>query len=155
MQKMTFNSPIGLLLLVAEKNKLTEINFLSNRNYQKQTACQSSVLIQTAEQLSAYFKGNLTTFSLPIEPSGTKFQQRIWNQLQSIPYGTTTTYLELAIQSGDSKAIRAVGRANGQNPIPIIIPCHRVIGSKGKLTGYAGGIERKKWLLKHEGAVLL
>ena len=104
-------------------------------------------------QLDAYFKGNLKKFDVPLNPKGTSFQQRVWNALVKIPFGTTTTYLKLSESLGDTKAIRAAAAANGKNKIPIIIPCHRVIGSDGSLVGFAGGLDKKEWLLHHEGAI--
>jgi methylated-DNA-[protein]-cysteine S-methyltransferase len=105
---------------------------------------------EAAEQLRAYFAGELKQFDLALETGGTPFQQRVWQALQSIPYGKTTTYGELASELGNPRAMRAVGLANGRNPISIIIPCHRVIGADGSLTGYGGGLSRKRWLLAHE-----
>lgn len=113
-----------------------------------------SVLDRVEAQLKEYFAGWRTTFDLPLEPSGTDFQLSVWELLRKIPYGVTTSYGELARRLGDPKATRAVGAANGANPIPIIVPCHRVVGSKGELTGFGGGIERKRWLLEHEGALM-
>lgn len=104
-------------------------------------------------QLNAYFQGNLRTFNVPLAPEGTDFQRRVWKELQLIPYGRTTNYLELSRRLGDEKAIRAVGQANGANPIAILVPCHRVIGSDGSLTGYAGGLARKRILLEREGVL--
>jgi len=104
-------------------------------------------------QLEEYFEGKRKEFSIGINPAGTEFQSKVWNQLVKIPYGKTISYLEQAKQFGDEKAIRAIASANGKNPIPIIIPCHRVIGTDGKLTGYAGGKLKKQWLLEHEGAL--
>jgi methylated-DNA-[protein]-cysteine S-methyltransferase len=112
------------------------------------------VLDRVESQLNEYFGGSRTTFDLPLEPSGTDFQLNVWELLRKIPYGVTTSYGELARRLGDPKASRAVGAANGANPIPIIVPCHRVVGSKGELTGFGGGIERKRWLLEHEGALI-
>jgi methylated-DNA-[protein]-cysteine S-methyltransferase len=104
-------------------------------------------------QLDEYFKGERKDFTIRINPAGTEFQGKVWNSLLKIPYGKTISYLEQAKQFGDEKAIRAIASANGKNPIPIIIPCHRVIGNNGSLTGYAGGILKKQWLLEHEGAL--
>jgi methylated-DNA-[protein]-cysteine S-methyltransferase len=101
-------------------------------------------------QLDEYFKGKRQSFDLRLSLKGTEFQRRVWNELMSIPYGKTVTYRDIAIKLGNPHAVRAVGNANGKNPVSIIVPCHRVIGSSGKLTGYAGGLERKAWLLKHE-----
>jgi methylated-DNA-[protein]-cysteine S-methyltransferase len=103
-----------------------------------------------ADQLTTYFTGQLTRFDLELETGGTPFQRRVWDALRSIPYGTTTSYSELAAQLGEPRAVRAVGSANGRNPISIVIPCHRVVGADGGLTGYGGGLQRKQWLLAHE-----
>ncbi|MEV5827269.1 methylated-DNA--[protein]-cysteine S-methyltransferase [Spirillospora sp. NPDC052242] len=108
---------------------------------------------QVAEQLDAYFAGDLTEFDVPIAMNGTPFQQRVWAALQHIPYGETVTYGELAQEIGSPTASRAVGLANGKNPISVIVPCHRVVGSNGDLTGYGGGIERKRYLLDFERGV--
>lgn len=106
-------------------------------------------------QLREYFEGNRDSFQLNMEPEGTDFERSVWKALLSIPNGKTCSYGDVAKQIGDAKASQAVGRANGKNPIAIVIPCHRVIGADKKLTGYAGGLERKEWLLKHEGALLI
>ena len=106
-------------------------------------------------QLREYFEGNRDSFQLNLQPDGTQFEQKVWEQLLEIPKGSTTSYGSLAKKIGDKNASQAVGRANGKNPIAIVIPCHRVIGSDNKLTGYAGGADRKEWLLKHEGALLI
>ena len=103
-----------------------------------------------ARQLSEYFAGDRTDFDLDLAPSGTDFQRKVWTALSQIPYGTTESYGQLALRIGQPTASRAVGLANGRNPIAIVVPCHRVIGSSGTLTGYAGGLERKRWLLEHE-----
>ena len=108
------------------------------------------VLIDAAYQLNEYFEGKRQNFDLLLNPEGTEFQKKVWSLLSEIPYGKTLSYLELSRRLGDVKAIRAVASANGKNPLWIIIPCHRVIGSDGSLTGYAGGLHRKKWLLNHE-----
>lgn len=110
-------------------------------------------LIEVSIQLKEYFGKNRTSFELSINPDGTSFERRVWDELSRIPYGKTLSYLELSKKLGDPKAIRAVARANGKNPLWIVIPCHRVIGSDGSLTGYAGGLHRKQWLLRHEGAI--
>lgn len=114
--------------------------------------CGSDDLLREARrQLQAYFAGRLTAFDLPLAPNGTDFQRRVWSALTKIPFGTTISYADLARRLSNAAAVRAVGAANGRNPIPIIVPCHRVIGSDGSLTGFGGGLERKRWLLKHEG----
>lgn len=111
------------------------------------------LLIQCIEQLIQYFNGQLQRFQLPLNQPGTVFQKEVWNELTQIPFAKTISYLELARRTGDSKATRAVANANGKNNIAIIVPCHRVIGSNGELTGYAGGLWRKKWLLEHEAKI--
>lgn len=108
------------------------------------------VLDEAARQLTEYFSGDRTKFDLPLRPEGTDFQQRVWRALRDIPFGETWSYGELARHIGNPTASRAVGLANGRNPISIVIPCHRVIGANGSMTGYGGGIERKRWLLAHE-----
>jgi methylated-DNA-[protein]-cysteine S-methyltransferase len=111
------------------------------------------VLAAARAQLDAYFAGEITSFDLPLSPRGTPFQQRVWAALRDIPFGETTSYGELARRIGDPKAVRAVGAANGRNPLPLVVPCHRVIGADGSLVGFGGGMDRKRWLLQHEGAV--
>lgn len=106
-------------------------------------------------QLKEYFDGNRHTFQLDLEPDGTEFEQKVWAHLSDIQCGTTVSYGQIAAKLGDKNSAQAVGSANGKNPIAVVIPCHRVIGANNDLTGYAGGIERKEWLLKHEGALLL
>ncbi len=112
-----------------------------------------SAVGEAAEQIDAYFTGALKTFALPLDPAGTEFQRRVWSALADIPYGTTESYGELAARVGNPRACRAVGLANGRNPIPLVLPCHRVIGANGSLTGYGGGLALKKRLLDHERAV--
>lgn len=145
--QITFLSPLGFLVLKSDGQAVTEISF-TERDLHEINSCE--VLEYCKEQLMDYFSGNLMAFDLPLSPEGTGFQQKVWTELLKIPYGETITYMELAVRLGDGKAIRAVGAANGRNPIAIIIPCHRVIGSGNKLTGYAGGIWRKKFLLELE-----
>ena len=108
---------------------------------------------QAKQEVAGYFAGARKTFDLKLHTPGTDFQQQVWGALQKIPYGETASYAEQAERIGNPKAVRAVARANGMNRIAIVIPCHRVIGSDGSLTGYAGGLERKRWLLRHEGAI--
>ncbi len=109
------------------------------------------LLLDAAAQLKEYFAGQRTAFDFPVQQTGTDFQQRVWAELTRIPFGETISYLELSKRLGDVKAIRAAGLANGKNNVAIVVPCHRVIGSDGSLTGYAGGLHRKEWLLRHEG----
>lgn len=140
-------SPLGFLILKSDGQSITGISFSEN-DIPGQNSCE--VLEKCKEQLANYFSGKTIAFDIPLHPEGTEFQQNVWNELLKIPYGETITYLELAVRLGDPKAVRAVGTANGRNPIAVIIPCHRVIGAGNKLTGYAGGIWRKKILLELE-----
>ena len=110
--------------------------------------------LPSSDQLGAYFAGTLTEFDIPVKLTGSDFQRRVWRCLQDIPYGETISYGQLARQVGNPNASRAVGLANGRNPVAVIVPCHRVIGADGRLTGYAGGLDRKTWLLHHEAAVV-
>ena len=110
------------------------------------------ILAEARRQLLAYFDGKVRSFELPLAPNGTEFQRRVWGELTRIRFGETISYADLARRVGNTAAVRAVGAANGRNPIPIIVPCHRVIGSNGSLTGFGGGLKRKQWLLEHEGA---
>lgn len=126
---------------------MTEITF-ADSEIQEQHSCE--VLEKCKLQLESYFSGSLLNFDLPLAPEGTEFQQKVWTELLKIPYGETITYMDMAVRLGDPKCIRAAGTANGKNPIAIVIPCHRVIGAGNKLTGYAGGIWRKKMLLELE-----
>lgn len=147
------DSPLGPLLLVADDAGLRQINFPRNsRPAPVETGWREdpSQLREAIKQLRAYFAGELEDFDLPLAPEGTPFQQKCWNQLCKIPYGATISYGELAKRIGNPNASRAVGLANGSNPIPIVIPCHRVIGSNGKLTGYGGGLPIKEKLLALE-----
>lgn len=145
--QISFNSPIGFLILKSDGQAITAASFSEN-DLQEQNSC--AVLESCKVQLNDYFLGNLRTFDLPLSPEGTEFQQKVWTELLKIPYGETITYMEMAFRLGDPKCIRAAGTANGRNPIAVIIPCHRVIGAGNKLTGYAGGIWRKKVLLELE-----
>ena len=112
-----------------------------------------ALLAEARAELTAYFEGRLREFTVPLAPNGTEFQRRVWSALTEIPYGTTISYAELARRVNNTAAVRAVGAANGRNPIPIIVPCHRVIGSDGSLTGFGGGLDRKRWLLQHENSL--
>ncbi|NGP76041.1 methylated-DNA--[protein]-cysteine S-methyltransferase [Balneolaceae bacterium YR4-1] len=155
MDKYFLDTPIGYLHLIATEDALVELSYVKHKTRQHPAKPSSGIIDKTVQQLSEYFNGERKEFSLPLAPEGTDFQMEVWKQLQEIPYGSTTTYSKLSQKMENPKAIRAIGRANGQNPIPIIIPCHRVIGANDKLVGYAGGIETKRWLLQHEGALLL
>lgn len=145
------DSPAGWLALEANENHLLRVTFLDAAPASPQMSTDNLVLREASLQLAAYFKGDLQHFDLPLAPEGTEFQQRVWSMLLDIPFGESRSYMDLSLALDNPGAIRAVGAANGRNPIGIIIPCHRVIGSDGSLTGYAGGLERKEWLLRHEG----
>lgn len=152
--KSFYPSPVGWLALVASDEALMRIKFLETKP-DAHPQQDNTIIQQTKKELSAYFDGKRKTFSIPLDVEGTDFQQLVWKELIHIPFGQTITYGQLAQKLGDIKKVRAVGRANGQNPIPIIVPCHRVIGADNNLVGYGGGIRRKRFLLKHEGALLL
>ncbi len=143
----SINTPLGFLIIESNGNALTGLYF-SEIAVQEENSCK--VIEDCKSQLHDYFSGKLVSFNLPLHPEGTDFQVRVWSELMRIHYGETITYRELAVRLGDQLAVRAVGTANGRNPIAVIIPCHRVIGAGNKLTGYAGGIWRKQWLLAHE-----
>lgn len=146
-------SPVGPLLLVADDGGLRQILFVNGRHPVRPDASwkeDQKPLKETIRQLNAYFAGKLEQFDLPLAPEGTPFQLEVWRRLSEIPYGQTISYGELARRIGNPNASRAVGLANGSNPIPIVIPCHRVIGSNGKLTGYGGGLPIKEKLLALE-----
>jgi len=157
-------SPVGELVLVASGAVLTGVYFGTSRHGPPPIeragwvedggrGAAGELLARTRQELVEYFDRTRTTFHIPLDPSGTPFQQRVWEALRAIPYGTTLSYSELARRLGDLRATRAVGAANGRNPIPIIVPCHRVVGVNGALTGFGGGLDRKRWLLEHEGAL--
>ena len=135
---------------IAEKNGAVNRLFFERMVPADESTGESALLQEAFDQLNAYLRGALRQFSLPLAPEGTPFQQLVWRQLGRIPYGQTVTYRELAVQIGRPEAVRAVGAANGRNPISIFIPCHRVIGSDGKLTGYLGGLPLKRQLLQLE-----
>ncbi|HEU5261984.1 MAG TPA: methylated-DNA--[protein]-cysteine S-methyltransferase [Gemmatimonadales bacterium] len=151
-------SPLGELVVTASDAGLTAVSFPISRRADRVEADgrgpAGTLLARARQQLDEYFAGTRTTFDLPLSPAGTPFQRRVWDALRAIPYGTTVSYGELARRLGDRRTTRAVGAANGKNPIPIIVPCHRVVGARGELTGFGGGLDRKRWLLEHEGAAL-
>jgi methylated-DNA-[protein]-cysteine S-methyltransferase len=147
------DSPIGKLRLAAEDGVLTGLYMDGARHGpigDEAWVEDDSLFGTVVAQLEAYFAGELTTFDVPLRTSGTKFQEQVWGGLREIPYAATWSYGQLATRVGNPKASRAVGLANGRNPISIIVPCHRVIGANGSLTGYGGGLDRKAWLLEHE-----
>jgi methylated-DNA-[protein]-cysteine S-methyltransferase len=151
----TIDSPIGPILLVGDGPNLTQLNFQAGTNPTKIRADwqqDSAPFAEAVSQLQAYFAGELRLFDLPLRPKGTPFQQQVWQQLRAIPYGETRSYGALAQRLGKPGAARAVGLANGANPLPLIVPCHRVIGSNGRLTGYGGGLAIKEALLNLERA---
>ncbi|MFG6383319.1 MAG: methylated-DNA--[protein]-cysteine S-methyltransferase [Lachnospiraceae bacterium] len=151
-----YSSPLGTMLIIEENNVLTHLTLSDNTqvlsNFPADSLQQksSSVISSAKIQLNEYFKGTRKIFQLPLNPIGTPFQKKVWNVLCTIPFGETRSYKEIALQIENPKGCRAVGMANNRNPIMLIIPCHRVIGTDGSLIGYAGGIEIKKWLLEHE-----
>ena len=151
-------SPIGTLLIAGDADAIHEINFPKNGHARKPQAdwkeSSRGPVSDALRQLREYFAGKRTEFDLPLSPKGTEFQRGVWRRLQEIPYGETISYGELAKRVGNPKASRAVGAANGQNPIPIVIPCHRVIGANGKLTGFGGGLPTKEKLLALEARQL-
>ncbi|HOM42699.1 MAG TPA: methylated-DNA--[protein]-cysteine S-methyltransferase [Bacillota bacterium] len=141
---------IGRIGITEKDGKITNVYITSKELLQDTQLCETPLLKEAARQLKSYFAGELKEFSLPLEPSGTDFMKQVWAALCGIPYGKTATYGEIAERVGRPKAARAVGLANNRNPIPIFIPCHRVIGADGSLTGYAGGLDMKKKLLDLE-----
>src|SRR5262245_20958078 len=147
------DSPIGELLLTGDGKSLTGIWMQSHRSEWRRTKAwerDDGAFAAARAQLTEYFAGERSEFELPLAAEGTDFQHKVWTALCAIPYGKTISYGELARRIGQPSAARAVGLANGSNPLPIVVPCHRVIGADGSLTGFGGGIERKRWLLAHE-----
>ena len=148
MEECIIDSPLGFTKIIGDKDGVQSISVLNSQ--EKITEVIPEALEDCVYQLNEYFKGERKQFSFTLNPQGTTFQNLVWKALLTIPYGKTCSYLDLSKQLGDPKAIRAVANANGKNPLWIVIPCHRVIGSDGSLTGYAGGLHRKKWLIEHE-----
>jgi len=145
------NTPLGVTEITGDENGIAKISVFDE---QKETIPEiPSELKDAVMQLEEYFSGKRNHFTFKLNPSGTEFQKKVWEALLEIPFGKTMSYQELSIKLGDVKAIRAVASANGKNPLWIVVPCHRVIGTDGSLTGYAGGLWRKKWLLDHENPV--
>ena len=143
-----FKTPLGFAKIEGDKHGISSLILLNNEVVTSDIIPE--ILEDAVQQLNEYFNGERKQFTIKLNPQGTTFQKRVWNALKTIPYGKTTSYLQLSKDLGDVKAIRAVANANGKNPLWIIVPCHRVIGSDGSLTGYAGGLSRKQWLLEHE-----
>lgn len=142
-----FKTPLGIAKIIGDENGISKISIQDNGEITERIP---AVLEEVVHQLQDYFDGKRTDFDFKINPKGTEFQQKVWQSLIEIPFGKTMSYLDLSKKLGDVKAIRAVASANGKNPLWIVVPCHRVIGTDGSLTGYAGGLWRKKWLLEHE-----
>jgi len=148
-----FRSPLGIIAISGNHSKISFIQFVDE--FQDQPSPEVPTEVQKClDQLAQYFAGVIREFKINIIPEGTSFQKKVWQALLQIKYGRTLSYLQLANQVGDEKAIRAVGKANGKNPLAIVIPCHRVVGQNGELIGYAGGIDKKQWLLNHEKAIM-
>lgn len=148
MQTAYIKSPLGITEIIGDENGIAVISVLDS---EKEISAEiPEVLKEAVAELQNYFEGNRNDFTFKLNPKGTDFQQKVWQELLNIPFGKTMSYLDLSKKLGDVKAIRAVASANGKNPLWIVVPCHRVIGTDGSLTGYAGGLWRKKWLLEHE-----
>ena len=143
-----YNSPVGCLEITASEKGISSLYFMEEHKHNSRP--KGGIMKDCLDQLKEYFSGKRKSFELELEPQGTEFQKKVWKELLNIPFGETITYLELSRRIGNTEAIRAVGNANGKNPVSIIIPCHRVIGASGKLIGYGGGLPRKKWLLDFE-----
>ncbi len=151
---LDIDSPIGRLRITCDERTVLGIAFdPPDRTVPVPDGAAGRLARRTADQLEEYFAGRRRSFDLPLALGGTRFQQRVWQALTEIPFGSTWTYRDLARRIGSPGAARAVGAANGNNPLPLVVPCHRVIGADGSLTGYGGGIERKQWLLRHEGVL--
>ena len=148
---ISLETPIGYLIIRGDEKAVHEISF--NDDNQNEEGLSNPILAQCKSQLEAYFKKDRSTFNFPILPKGTNFQEEVWQKLLEIPYGKTISYKQLANNLGNIKKIRAAASANGKNPLAIVIPCHRVIGADGSMTGYASGVWRKRWLLEHENAI--
>jgi methylated-DNA-[protein]-cysteine S-methyltransferase len=144
-----YHSPVGLLMIESEDQRITVVSFQKEENSEQS---MTPIIEQCIAELDEYFFKGRKFFSVDLLLRGTEFQVKVWNELVNIPYGRTNSYLDVALRLGDINLVRAVGIANGENPIAIIVPCHRVIGKNGGLVGYGGGLEKKEWLLQHEGA---
>jgi methylated-DNA-[protein]-cysteine S-methyltransferase len=148
LKQIFLETPLGTARISGDEEGISAIQILDEKIPTSKEIPE--VLQSAAQQVDDYFKGNLQEFNLSLNPAGTSFQQKVWKTLSEIPFGKTCSYLQLSRKLGDEKAIRAVASANAKNPLWVVIPCHRVIGSDGSLTGYAGGLQRKQWLLNHE-----
>lgn len=145
-------TPLGIASITGDEEGISEIS-ITNNTEEEHSNTIPEILKDAVTQLQDYFEGKRDHFNIKLNPSGTDFQKKVWKELTKIPFGKTVTYLDIAKNLGDPKCIRAAASANGKNPLWIVIPCHRVIGSDGSLTGYAGGLWRKKWLLEHESPI--
>ena len=145
---LTIESPLGLISLISDETHLKSLTFDGEQVEDSEN--QPEILRRTALQLKEYFSGTRIHFDLDIDADGTGFQQKVWQKLIQVPYGLTKSYRDIAVELGSVLNSRAVGTANGKNPVLIVVPCHRIVGQDGKLAGYSGGLERKKWLLLHE-----
>lgn len=152
MPYLYMESPIGTIEIQSNESGICEVTFVEEKRFPIE---ETAILLACVTALEDYFSGKSKSFNIKLAAKGTDFQHNVWEKLQEIPFGTTQSYMDIARKLGDGKKVRAVGMANGKNPIAIIVPCHRVIGGNGNLIGYAGGLWRKEWLLKHEGALLL
>lgn len=147
METAYIKTPLGITTIIGDENGVAVISVSNEGEISKEIP---QILEDAVSQLTDYFEGKRTSFDFKLNPKGTDFQQKAWKELLEIPYGKTVSYMDLSKKLGDIKAIRAVASANGKNPLWIVVPCHRVIGTDGSLTGYAGGLWRKRWLLEHE-----
>ncbi len=145
-------TPLGIASITGDENGVSKISITADKEQVPSDKIPDE-LKDVVTQLQDYFEGNRTDFNIDLNPTGTDFQKRVWRELSNIPFGKTVSYLDIAKRLGDPKCIRAAATANGKNPLWVVVPCHRVIGSDGSLTGYAGGLWRKKWLLDHENPV--
>jgi methylated-DNA-[protein]-cysteine S-methyltransferase len=148
----TLETPIGVLRVTATVAAVTAADWVDEP---LPAGAPGPVLRQAVAELVAYFRGERQRFDVALAPAGTPFQRRVWEAVARVPYGRTSSYKEIAAALGKPKAVRAIGAANGQNPLPILIPCHRIVGHDGRLVGYGGGLWRKAWLLRHEGVILV
>lgn len=148
-----YKSPIGIIKIACTENYITQVIFVDEENEVLPTSASTPLLNNTIEEMIEYFNGNRRSFDLPVHQNGTTFQEKVWSELLNIAFGKTISYMDLAKRLGDPKSIRAAASTNGKNNICIIVPCHRVIGSNMSLTGYSGGLWRKKWLLDHESKI--
>jgi methylated-DNA-[protein]-cysteine S-methyltransferase len=151
---LNYHSPIGTLIIRHNQQQILGLQF-SEEDAETQNLAATAFEQKIIDELDHYFTGRPMPFLVPVKTEGSDFEQRVWAAVRQIPYGQTLSYMDIASSLGNPNAVRAVGRANACNPVPILIPCHRVIGSNQKLTGYSGGIKRKEWLLKHEGTLLI